>query len=160
MNDNSMKKLFRRFTGLSSQSKTSYGLPSSRNPSESLQMKEFEYLAKIINPKTCLKKTFYSISCSLFALKTNACWVELFLLKKNKLKVCGEHQGLRFLELDEKESLPAYVVIHKEPVIVTNPHTSVFLKSFRTSIKGISALTLREIKLTCTACVPLFVRDS
>lgn len=119
--------------------------------------KIFEYLSRIINPARCSKKVLYESMIKLLKISTNSTWVEVFLLKKESLKVYGSVDIQKKISLNPEDNLVAHSINQKQPVLVTNPHTSTLYSKFPTKMQGFSVLTQQVLKLYSTACIPLSV---
>ena len=99
----------------------------------------------------------YHAAVKLIKVSTYSTWIEMFLVKKDKLKNCGTDETKIDLSLDPEDNLPAYCVKNKTPVLITNPHTSTVYSKFPTKLQGFSILTHQQLKLYSTASMPLFV---
>jgi hypothetical protein len=119
----------------------------------------FDYLSRMINPEKCQKKSLFHSAIKLVKVSTSSTWVEMYLIKKGQLKNIGEKQKSKYLKLDQNDNLPAYSILNKLPVLLTNPHTSTLYAKFPTKLQGFSMLTQQQIRLYSVACIPLYVTN-
>jgi hypothetical protein len=117
----------------------------------------FEYLSRMISPEKCSKAMLFHSAIKLLKVSTSSTWTEIFQVKKSVLKNIDQKKQTKFLKLDETDNLPAYTVIRRHPVLLTNPHTSTLYTRFPNKLQGFSVLTQQQVKLYSTATVPLYV---
>jgi GAF domain-containing protein len=85
---------------------------------------------------------------------TGSIWVELLIKDHFKLKVCGEKQSLKYLEIDE-DSLPGYVALRKKWEIINHISTSVLYNAFSKKLSAFSTQSDQRIQATNVAAVPI-----
>jgi hypothetical protein len=117
----------------------------------------YEYLSKMVNPEKYSKKVLFDSAVKLLKATTNSTWVELFLIKKNRLKNYSEKQKIKYLDINPSDNMLSYCLVNKTPLLITNPHTSALYTRFPTHLDGFSMLTQQQIKLYSLACIPLLV---
>lgn len=81
-------------------------------------------------------------------------WVELLVVERNRLRVCGGKQSIRYLEINE-ESLPGWVAMYKESQAIPNASHNTFYNNFTYKLIPYNNFTKRVAKPISTLAVPI-----